>query len=140
MEALRSFVSSGTRFLIIGGRAVQFHGHPRPAKDLDLLVDFSADNWGRLARALRPLNAGVPAFETLSAGKRYQAKLNFYPTVEFLTAIEGVSFEQAWPDAVETIVGGVQVRVLSKLHLIESKRRGTRQLDAEDIKALEAIP
>lgn len=140
LEALRSFVTSGTRFIIVGGRAVQFHGHPRPAKDLDLLVDFSADNRERLSRALKALNAGIPPFETLSAGRRYQAKLTFYPTVEFLTAIEGVSFEEAWSDGIETVVEGVQVRIISKLHLMASKQRSTRQLDAEDIKALEAIP
>ena len=106
--------------LIIGGRAVQFHGHIRPAQDLDLLVEFSAENWEKLGRALRPLNAAVPAFDGLSAGRRYQTKLNFYPTVEFLTSIDGVSFEQAWSDGVETIVEDVQVRVLSKLHRTET--------------------
>jgi hypothetical protein len=120
IEVLRSFTASGVRFLVIGGRAVLFHGHARQAKDLDLLVEFSAVNWERLATALQPLNASVPPFATLSAEKRYQAKLAFYPTVEFLTSIEGVSFEQAWTDAVETVFGGIQVRVISKEHLIRS--------------------
>ena len=140
LEVLRSFVTSGVHFLIVGGRAVQFHGHLRMAKDLDLLVEFSAENWEKLGWALRPLNAGVPAFDRLSTGKQYQAKLNFYPTVEFLTSIEGVSFEQAWSDGVETIVEDVKVRVLSRLHLIASKQTTIRPLDAEDIKALRAIP
>jgi hypothetical protein len=70
-EVLRSFVAAGVRFLVIGGRAVQFHGHARKAKDLDLLVQFSAVNWEKLGTALRPLNASVPAFATLSAEKRY---------------------------------------------------------------------
>jgi len=74
MEVLRSFVACGVRFLIIGGRAVQFHGHFRPAKDLDLLVEFSEINWEKLGGALRPLNASVPPFNTLSREKRYQAK------------------------------------------------------------------
>ena len=53
------------------------------------------------AAALRPLNAAVPAFDALSPDKRYQARLAFYPTVDFLTGIEGVSFALAWTDAVE---------------------------------------
>jgi predicted nucleotidyltransferase len=140
VEVLRSFVACGVRFLVIGGRAVQFHGRFRPAKDLDLLVEFSAINWEKLGWALRPLNASVPPFDTLSEEKRYQAKLAFYPTVEFLTSIDGVPFEQAWADAVETIVDGVRVRVLSKAHLITSKQSSTRPLDASDITALRGIP
>jgi hypothetical protein len=140
LEVLRSFVASGVHFLVVGGRAVQFHGHSRPAKDLDLLVEFSPENWEKLGRALRPLNAGLPAFDTLSAGERYQAKLNFYPTVEFLTSIYGISFEQAWSDGVETTVEDFQVRVLSKAHLVASKQPAIRPLDAEDVRALRAFP
>jgi hypothetical protein len=60
----------------------------RPAKDLDLLVELSAENWPRLQAALWPLNAGVPAFEEISSERKYQAKLRFYETVELLTAID----------------------------------------------------
>ena len=59
-------------------------------------VEFSATNWDKLLYALLPLNAVIPAFAALSGGKRYQARLNFYPSVEFLAAIEGVTFEEAW--------------------------------------------
>jgi hypothetical protein len=133
---LRSFVACDVRFIVVGGRAVQFHGHLRPAKDLDLLVEFSEENWERLGRALRPLNAGVTAFATLSPEKRYQARLTFYPTVEFLTAIDGVSFASAWMDAVATIIDSIPVRVLCKAHLITSKKMSKRPLDARDVEAL----
>ena len=127
------------RFVIIGGRAVQFYGHQRPAPDLDLFVEFSAENWIRLGSALRPLNAGIPRFDELSAKKKYQAKLRFYPTVEFLTAIHGVSFDEAWADGVERIVVELPLRIISKAHLIVSKKTGARATDANDIKALEAL-
>ena len=133
---LRSFVACEVRYLIIGGRAVQFHGHVRPAKDLDLLVEFSGDNWQNLQRALRPLNGGVPPFETLSAEKRYQARLNFYPTVELLTAVDGVPFAQAWQDAVETVVENMPVRVISRANLITCKQASKRALDVQDVAAL----
>jgi hypothetical protein len=45
--------------------------------------------------ALKPLNAGVPSFEELSPERKYQARLRFYETVELLTAVGGVSFEDA---------------------------------------------
>jgi hypothetical protein len=136
-EVIRSFQDAGVRFVIVGGRAVQFHGHARPAKDLDLFVEPSAGNWPRLQAALRPLNATVPAFETLSPQRKYQARLRFYETVEFLTAIDGVNFADAWRESIETAFANFQVRVLSREHLIVSKRLSRRQIDADDIKALE---
>ena len=95
LEVVRTFLDAGVRFVIVGGRAVQFNGHVRPAKDLDLLVEPSAENWSRLQAALKPLNAGVPPFEELSPERKYQARLRFYETVELLTAVGGVSFEDA---------------------------------------------
>ena len=50
-EVIRSFQDAGVRFLVVGGRAVQCHGHARPAKDLDLLVEPSAENWRKLQAA-----------------------------------------------------------------------------------------
>ena len=140
VEVVRTFLSAGVRFLIVGGRAVQFHGHRRPAKDLDLLVEPSAENWPKLQAALRPLNASVPAFEELSQGRKYQAKLRFYETVEFLTAIDAVGFTEAWTESIEITFAGLYVRVLSKALLILSKQHNRRQVDVDDIWALDGIP
>jgi hypothetical protein len=137
LEVIRSLQDAGVRFVIIGGRAVQFHGHAREAKDLDLLVDLSAENWPRLQAALKPLNAGVPSFEELSPERKYQARLRFYETVELLTAVGGVSFEDAWGDSIETEFADLKARVISRAHLIVSKRSSDRQLDADDVKALQ---
>lgn len=137
LDVVRAFLDAGVRFVIVGGRAVQFHGHARRAKDLDLFVEPSAENWPRLQAALRPLNAGVPAFAELSPQRKYQAKLRFYETVELLTAIDGVSFADAWSESIETGFAGLNVRVISRAHLIVSKRRSNRSLDADDIKALQ---
>jgi hypothetical protein len=138
LEVVRTFLRAGVRFLIVGGRAVQFHGHARPAKDLDLLVEPTAENWPKLQAALRPLNAGVPPYEDLSPQRKYQAKLQFYETVEILTAITGVRFADAWSESIEATFAGLRVRVLSKAHLILSKLESHRSADADDVRHLGA--
>jgi hypothetical protein len=136
LEVLRWFQDAGVRFVIVGGRAVQLHGHLRRAKDLDLLVEPSTENWTRLKAALRPLNAGVPALDELYPHRKYQARLRFYETVELLTAIDGVSFMGAWREGIETVFAEFHVRVLSRAPLIVSKQHSPRQVDADDMKAL----
>ena len=43
------------RYVLIGGFAVILHGHVRGTKDIDLLVDPSDENMGRLRRAMASL-------------------------------------------------------------------------------------
>jgi len=137
-DVVRALVNAGVRFIVVGGRAVQFDGYARPAKDLDLLVEPSAENWPKLQTALRPLNAGVPAYEDLSPQRKYQAKLQFYETVELLTAITAIRFADAWSESIDTTFGGLRVRVLSKAHLILSKLGSHRPIDADDLRHLAA--
>lgn len=48
-EALNA---EGVKYLLIGGFAVILHGFVRATKDIDLLVDASAENIQRLKRAM----------------------------------------------------------------------------------------
>ena len=159
-------LAARARFLIVGSWAVRFHGSTdRKVNDLDLLVEFSADNWPRLILALQHFGITVKrSFEELSQGpKPFQDKQ--LDPVHFLTAIgaafsesessggsspnssrrlavaslhHGVSFGEAWSDSVETSFGenGLRVRVPSKAHVILSKEDSSRASDADDVKRL----
>jgi hypothetical protein len=131
-------LDAGVRFLIVGSWAVRFHGYTdRLVNDLDLLVELSADNWPRLIATLQHFGVSAKPFDELSQGtKPFQNKA--LDPVHFLTGIEGVSFEKAWYESVETSFGGgrTKLRVLSKAHVILSKEKSSRPQDAVDIKRL----
>src|SRR6187401_1628696 len=55
--------SAGARFVVLGGHAVAFHGHPRATKDLDVLVEADVDNAKRVYAALAAFGAPLSAFE-----------------------------------------------------------------------------
>jgi len=42
---------AGARFVVLGGHAVAFHGHPRATKDLDVLVEADPSNAERVYAA-----------------------------------------------------------------------------------------
>src|SRR6478735_3831400 len=44
--------NAAARFVVLGGHAVAFHGHPRATKDLDVLVEANAENAKRVYTAL----------------------------------------------------------------------------------------
>jgi hypothetical protein len=137
-EALRVLLDAQVRFVIIGGRAVQFHGHPRSTKDLDLLVEPTPENGRRLRDAMKALGTCFKdpnAVENFSEDRHTKVALHRYP-VEFLTAIDGPRFAEAWADAVLATVEGKCVRIISRAHLITSKLPSSRAIDADDVKAL----
>ncbi|MGH8566762.1 MAG: hypothetical protein ACREXU_01785, partial [Gammaproteobacteria bacterium] len=51
-EFIGSLNDNGVEYLIIGGYAVAFHGHPRYTKDLDIWIRVSTDNATRMINAL----------------------------------------------------------------------------------------
>ena len=58
-EIVELLNSKKVRYLLVGGHAVGFHGHPRFTGDMDFVVDTSAENAGRLAEALKEFGFGA---------------------------------------------------------------------------------
>jgi len=42
-EFIESLNESDVRYLVVGGYAVAFHGHPRYTKDLDVWIELSPE-------------------------------------------------------------------------------------------------
>jgi len=54
-----------------------------------------------------------------------------------ITAIDGVEFEEAWPERLEARFADQSVGVLSRRHLIQNKRAAGRDQDLVDLMRLE---
>lgn len=49
----------GVRFVVLGGFAAVVHGSPIPTEDLDIIPSRDMENLGRLANALKEMNAAI---------------------------------------------------------------------------------
>jgi hypothetical protein len=56
---------------------------------------------------------------------------------DIITAIDGVSFGEAWPDRAVTTYGEEPVPVVGLRHLVQNKRASGRPQDILDLKILE---
>jgi hypothetical protein len=54
-------------FVLIGGYAVAFHGHPRGTKDLDVLVRATVSNAQKVYKALAAFGAPLDQFKVSEA-------------------------------------------------------------------------
>lgn len=137
LELLGQFNSFGVRYLVIGGHAVQFHGHLRSTKDLDIFVDMSADNPAKVVSALKSLGfSGSDLSADRFSEPKKQTTLGRYQT-ELLTSPDGPSFEDAYARRVIANEKGVSIPVVSRDDLLQQKRMLGRPQDIADVEALE---
>lgn len=139
---LRALLDAHVRFLIVGGHAVQFHGHLRPAKDLDIFIERSQKNAARLTMVLSQVRININSEQEARFAKvKIQARLErIHNNIEILTSIDAVSFNEAFDQAVYSIENGLEIPVLSKDHLIKSKLARGENKDLEDIRVLCSDP
>jgi hypothetical protein len=141
LDLLTALSAADARFLVVGGYAVGVHGRPRATKDLDVWIETSADNAGRVMRALRDFGAPLgdlaeKDLETPGTG----FKMGEPPArIDILTQIEGVRFEDAWPRRIETFFGAVKCGVIGRADLLANKRAAGRPQDLADVTALETL-
>lgn len=139
-ELFACFARHGVKALVVGAHAVAFHAKPRYTKDLDLLVEPERANAERLLVALADFGFGglrLVAEDFLTPGTVIQ--LGYPPNrVDLLTAITGVSFEEAWEGRVQGNYGGQPVWFIGKAALIRNKQAAGRPQDRIDVEWLTA--
>lgn len=132
--------AAGVEYMIVGGHAVAAHGVVRGTLDIDFFVRPTSDNAQRLMTALRawgaPVQAhGVSAEDFAKPGTVYQIGLP-PRRIDILTAIDGVSFDEALEDHIVATAGVTTFPVIGRRALIKNKRASGRHKDLGDIEAL----
>jgi hypothetical protein len=56
-DLLLELADAGAEFVLVGGHAVAFHGHPRATKDMDILIRADKSNAERVYVALAAFGA-----------------------------------------------------------------------------------
>ena len=106
-ELLRLFDANGVRYLIVGGHAVMLYTEPRYTKDLDVWIEASDENATNVFRSLAEFGAplsGLSANDYVHEGFFYQIGLP--PVrVDILMSVDGLRFEDAWPNRQESEIG-----------------------------------
>lgn len=137
-ELFACFNARGVKAVVVGGYALAFHAKPRFTKDIDVFVEPSPENAERLMAALGDFgfgNVGLTAGDFSSPGAIVQ--LGLPPNrIDLLTAIDGVSFPEAWEGRVAGTYGSHPVFYLGLEELRRNKRASGRAQDLADLEAL----
>ncbi|MBV9761668.1 MAG: nucleotidyltransferase [Acidobacteriaceae bacterium] len=139
-DLLRSFEKFGVEYLIVGGYAVMKYTEPRYTKDVDIWIGNSAENSRRVYAALAEFGAPLER-DQIGPGTFTEAQLTYQigvppVRIDIMTSIDGVQFEQAWPNRATGTFLGASAQFLSLDDLITNKRAVGRASDQEDLKHL----
>jgi hypothetical protein len=132
-------------YVVVGGIAVQVHGHVRMTNDVDLIPSPTPANLERLAAALGDLQARIlnPGAEHQSIDARMLPRATLWQLstphgdIDILHDAPGAApFPQLRRRALRIALGDLTVAVAGRDDLIKMKRASGRPTDLADIAAL----
>jgi hypothetical protein len=133
--------SHRVRYLVVGGEAVILHGHVRLTGDVDVFFSRDPGNLQRLYQALHAFwDGSIPGIASAVEFASPGAVVQFGQPpnrIDLINAIDGVSFEEAWPGRVEAVIvgdeGETPVAFIGLDALIRNKLASGRPKDLDDL-------
>ena len=130
--------TNDVQYLVIGGYAVAYHGYPRYTKDLDLWINPSLINAEKVLAALKEFGFGsleITVNDLVTPGQTIQ--LGYPPIrIDLITSIDGVNFEDCYPDRLLVEDAGQMIKVIDLDNLKKNKRASGRAQDLADLENL----
>lgn len=142
---LQALAEHAVEYVIVGGLAVQTHGHVRTTVDIDVFPRPERSNLARLADALNALDARVlnPGSESASVDANMLPRATLWQfttphgAIDVLNDAPGApSYGELRRRALEVRLGDLNIAIAGRDDLINMKRASGRPVDLEDIAAL----
>lgn len=128
----------GVEYLIVGAFAVARYGVVRNTGDIDIWVRQTADNAAKLVRVVAEFglaSLGYTAADFMEADIIVQIGVTPF-RIDLLTAIDGVTFAECYPNRQTSVLDGIPVAVISIHDLRRNKASTGRAKDQEDLRLL----
>lgn len=133
-EFVASLDAHGVRYLVVGGYAVGFHGHPRYTNDLDVLVEHGEANADKVVAAFADFGFPNTTVREDFLEPNQNVAIGEEPLrIHVLTGIPGVTFEECYRHKVYMHDGNVKIPFIGLEDLIHNKEVTGRTIDQQDL-------
>ena len=140
-KLLANLARAEVKFIIVGGVAVALNGFVRTTEDVDILIEASADNVGRLLDELEEFGEGYA--RELSPGDFSDSEGAIRIIEDFPLDVFTIMRAKRYADLVgatkTTRIDDVDVRYLNAEALIALKNNSQRDQDRIDVSALRSL-
>ena len=137
-EFIELLNSNNVKYLVLGGYAVAFHGHPRYTKDLDVWLELSEENAGKVLQALNDFGFGgmnLTREDFLQKGQVIQ--LGYPPNrIDLINSPSGVDFAECYASKIEIEIDNLKIPVIDLKNLKKNKKASGRLQDLADLEKL----
>ena len=128
--------STGARYLLVGGYAVNFYGVSRSTGDMDVWIARDQENAASVAAALQQFGFRSARAETLLEPDRV-VRMGVPPLrLEILTSVSGVVFEDCYLRRETVVANDTPVPLIHLDDLKRNKRAAGRLKDLADLEQL----
>ena len=138
-EFLELLNENKAKYLVVGGYAVAFHGHPRYTKDIDVWIELSPANANNILNALKEFgfgSLGLKPDDFLESDQIIQ--LGYPPNrIDILMSLKDLKFEDCYKTKVEVEIQGLHIDFIDIENLKKNKRATGRPQDLADAENLE---
>jgi hypothetical protein len=131
--------AAGAKYVVVGGFAVALHGVVRATKDIDILIEATADNAAQVLKALERLTWGISReLDPAEVAAKPITVVGDEPRVDILTLAWSVRYADAAPKAKRVEIEGVEIPFADLDTLIRTKQTERFQ-DKADVESLEQV-
>jgi predicted nucleotidyltransferase len=128
-------------YMVVGGYALAFHGKPRHTGDLDIWINSSEDNAEKLVIAIKEFglsSLGLTKSDFMQEG--FVTQIGYPPLrIDILNSIDGVKFEEAYPNKLILDIDGIDVKYIGLNDFIKNKTSSGRSQDKADLKEIKKL-
>lgn len=134
-EFLQLLNEHEVQYLVVGGYAVAFHGHPRYTRDMDIWVGPTPENAGKVLAALKHFGFGSVNVKAEDFQKPdVVIQLGYPPNrLDLLTTLTGVDFTECYEHRISATVDGMTINFIDMESLKRNKRAAGRAQDLADL-------
>ena len=138
-EFLELLNKNQVKYLIVGGYAAAFHGHPRYTKDIDIWILMEKSNAENILKTLAEFgfpDLGITEGDLVSPEVVIQ--LGYAPNrIDLITEVSGLTFNDCYEKRVIVDVEGVKINFIDLESLKKNKKSSGRHQDLADLESLE---
>ena len=136
-EILSIFNAHGVKYLVVGAYAVMKYSEPRYTKDLDIWVEASSENASHVYAALAEFGAPLDDLTKDDFATDGFFQMGQPPVrIDIMMSIDGVKFEDAWPNRLEGDFDGIPAVFIGRDDLVTAKSASARPQDIIDINSI----
>jgi len=133
---LRSLKENKVKFVIIGATAFPVHGYSRATLDIDIFIEKTPVNAGRILKALGGFGYDVSDISVKDLLSKKILIRQYILETDIHPFVAGATFKKVWENKVAGKIGSTGAYFSGLSDLIKMKKAAGRAKDKEDLKVL----